>query len=767
MYTQGVEKNPNRNWDWLSGILLFLLLQVSAARLVTTNWAPYLYFAETLAGFGVMLGLALGASRFSRAAVIWLGIMYSLMVLPWQMAGAATEKLLLDRLQAVGGILLVSLGQFLQREPVKDSLFFVAFACLVFWTLAIVAGYWVARHRNVLVGIIPSAILVLMIQVFANYQLHGSWWLAVYLLIALLLVGRRYYLKSEKAWLERRVFVNDEAWPNILGGLLAVVASTIIIAWLLPTSVSSVQGASDTWATITHGIRTRLSNAVAALNGPNGKPGTDFYGTSLALGQNAATGDSPVFGVEVLKTPDSNLRYYWRGRVYDNYSQGQWAASSASTLDFEPAAGNLNVPDLENRSEADLQFTVQFPTQTLIYAPSEAVWIDRPANVEIAPASAGLDEILAWQTKRSIANGNHYEVRAEIGNPNVQQLRAAPTSYPQWIQDRYLEVPGSIRPKLQALAEKVTAGQETPFDKASAITTYLRSNLKYSASLPSAPEGRDPIEWVLFTYKQGFCNYYASAEVLMLRSVGVPARLAVGFAQGENQNGTYEVRRRDAHAWPEVFFPGLGWVEFEPTASQQPLVRSDPTTRFTGGLPNRPGDRRFEDGGQIPLNPAVGPGTTSPAVTFGKSVAGRSILIGLCIVGLALLIYLSYRYHAMAFVPVVLSRALESSGVSTPLWIENWLRWNRLLPVEQAFASINWSLRWLEKAPPVHATPSERAVTLKRLLPEAAAHIDAVASELETGLFTAEPANVQRARRAGLLVLVHALRARLAHYTGM
>ena len=101
MYTQGVEQTPARNWDWLTGILLFLLLQVSAARLVTTNWAPYLYFAETLAGFGVILGLALGASRFRRSTAVWLALTYTLMVLPWQMAGAATAKLLLDRLKEV------------------------------------------------------------------------------------------------------------------------------------------------------------------------------------------------------------------------------------------------------------------------------------------------------------------------------------------------------------------------------------------------------------------------------------------------------------------------------------------------------------------------------------------------------------------------------------------------------------------------------------------------------------------------------------------
>src|SRR5512143_444961 len=122
-----------RKWDWLTAILLFLMLQVSASRLVTTNWAPYLYFAETLAGMGTILGLALGASRFRRSGIVWLSFLYTLFVVPWQISSASKEKQLLDRLVEVGRILSVSLGQFMARQPVKDSLFFVAFVALVFW----------------------------------------------------------------------------------------------------------------------------------------------------------------------------------------------------------------------------------------------------------------------------------------------------------------------------------------------------------------------------------------------------------------------------------------------------------------------------------------------------------------------------------------------------------------------------------------------------------------------------------------------------------
>src|SRR5512142_251679 len=230
-----MEKAPAHKWDWLTAILLFLLLQVSAARLVTTNWAPYLYFSETLAALGTILGLALGASRFRRRGLFWLTFLYTLVVVPWQLSSASEEEQLLDRLVHVGRILSVSLGQFMQRQPVKESLFFVSFVALVFWLLCILAGFAVARNGTILVGIIPAGAIVLVIQIYANYQPRGSWWLGLYLLLALLLIGRNYYLESEKSWQQRRVFVHDEAWTNILGSLFTVVAAAILVSWSLPT----------------------------------------------------------------------------------------------------------------------------------------------------------------------------------------------------------------------------------------------------------------------------------------------------------------------------------------------------------------------------------------------------------------------------------------------------------------------------------------------------------------------------------------------------
>ena len=125
--------------------------------------------------------------------------------------------------------------------------------------------------------------------------------------------------------------------------------------------------------------------------------------------------------------------------------------------------------------------------------------------------------------------------------------------------------------------------------------------MTYQTTLPKVPDDVDPVEWFLFDNKAGFCNYFASSDVLMLRSLGIPARLAAGYAQGEwnKDTGAYTVLSGDYHAWPEVFFPGIGWIPFEPTAAQ-------PALQYPEGA----------------VNTSVAPGRSAPPNLYSKQRHG-------------------------------------------------------------------------------------------------------------------------------------------------
>lgn len=159
-----------------------------------------------------------------------------------------------------------------------------------------------------------------------------------------------------------------------------------------------------------------------------------------------------------------------------------------------------------------------------------------------------------------------YEGVSRLPRIPVSQLRAAPAVYSNKIQDTYLQLPPGLDPRIKQLAEDVTSHASSPYDKASAIELYLKAHYAYTLDLRGDP-GDDPIAYFLFTRRAGHCEYFASAMAIMLREIGIPSRYATGFLPGEFNDigGDYIIRASDAHAWVEVYFPGYGWMTFDPT----------------------------------------------------------------------------------------------------------------------------------------------------------------------------------------------------------
>jgi transglutaminase-like putative cysteine protease len=266
------------------------------------------------------------------------------------------------------------------------------------------------------------------------------------------------------------------------------------------------------------------------------------------------------------------------------YQNGQRFSSNDDDGIFETDSGDLQVPPAAGRFEGDFEFTsgVQLTT---IFAPSEPLWMSRDGRYQYLDNGDGTVDISSLTASPGLSPGQIYTVRAAVSAPTIAEMRAAGTEYPEWVSERYLQLPADVTPRTRELAQSITAGIDNPYDKVIAITTWLRENITYVETIEGNPApGQEPVDWFLFDLKQGFCNYYATAEIVLLRSVGIPARWSIGYAQGEllEQDDsedpqlaslTYLVRNRDAHSWPEVYFPGMGWVEFEPTVSQPDILR--------------------------------------------------------------------------------------------------------------------------------------------------------------------------------------------------
>jgi protein-glutamine gamma-glutamyltransferase len=157
-----------------------------------------------------------------------------------------------------------------------------------------------------------------------------------------------------------------------------------------------------------------------------------------------------------------------------------------------------------------------------------------------------------------------YEADSDIATPSAVQLRAAGNSLPPFAHF-YLQLP-RIDERIPRLATQIAGSAGNNYDKAVALESYLRTRYGYSLQLPRV-QPADPLANFLFERRQGHCEYFASAMAVMLRTLKIPSRVVNGFRSDEfnDVTGKYVVRARDAHAWVEVYFPGYGWITFDPT----------------------------------------------------------------------------------------------------------------------------------------------------------------------------------------------------------
>ncbi len=762
--------SASRGWDWPAAFLFTLALLTALARLSITRWAPNLERVQGVALAGALLGMVLGISRFRPRSAFLIALGYSAVFLPWHWARFLSERIdLRERVLSALGRLLFGWGEFFSGHAVEDRFFFVAVLVLVYWCIAVGSAYRMMRYRDSLAATLPIGVAIFVVQMNDPRPPSRIWFMAFFLILALTLVARLHYLHNREGWQKMGVVLPPEAGVDITGGALTVATILIFFAWLLPPVLSRFPPAAEVWNGVSRSwrqVNDRLSDLFAAARPSRQVIGREFYGDRLPLGTAILLNENPVFTVHVNPAQVSPPRYYWRARAYDRYQDAHWITTADERLTFLAEQEYIPVPLPPSHAVAEFAFTYQ-QEQIALYSVSQPLWFSRPASLRVFPLPDGRADVVAVHAGEPVGAGETYRLRAALTFPTVAELRAAGEDYPSWVVERYFQLPEDFSPRLRALAQTVAGDLDTPYDRAAAITTYLRREIRYAERIPPPPPDVDPVEWVLFDLKEGFCNYYASAEVLLLRSLGVPARLAVGFAEGSHdpRTGTYTVRQRDAHAWPEVYFPGIGWVEFEPTASRRPLVRP------RGGIRPEEEEKRVLRGGILSRN-GLGDENIKGVSRKGRGSSPLAFSLAYWLFPLVLgvaMLALWYGNRRLAWadrLPLHLERALARRGMETPAWLERWARGARRTPIERAFRVINWGLRALGNPPPLHATPARRAEMLEMLLPQARREIEALLEEHQRDLYSPRPGDAERAWRAARSIRMALIRGRVGRFWG-
>lgn len=467
---------------------------------------------------------------------------------------------------------------------VNDALVRSMVWLLILWLVSAWMG-WFTEKRKAIASLLPAIILLAAITSYSEYKVE-TMWLVVFVL--LLLMGIWNYKNHILQWETKRIDYSDSISFDVGQSVVFLAILMGIIAFITP---------SVSWRQVRDFLRERnqpAENEVANVLGvqqrkvasqgvsapkpvlPRDHLLTGGFAQSEKVVMTISTGEFPPITNPNL-TGDAP-RYYWRSTTYDRYESAGWITSSALPQSYE--ANTPLIPGLLNGyKNLHLDVHMVQPEGKLFWSgvlfsadvPFTANWRIRPEPSLFTDQAALLQaDMFAASSK-----ANSYKVESYIPLAPVEELRAASTDYPEEIQKRYLKLPASVPERVRQLARQITQDKSTAYDKAKAIETYLRS-YPYDLNVPAPPQDQDVTDYFLFDLKKGYCDYYATAMVVLARASGVPARFVSGYSPGfyDAANAQYVIRELNAHSWAEVYFPQIGWVEFEPTAAQPVIDRT-------------------------------------------------------------------------------------------------------------------------------------------------------------------------------------------------
>ena len=491
---------------------------------------------------------------------------------------------------------------------VNDPVVRVLVWSLLLWLLAAWAG-WAVKRNRVLAGMVPGLAVLAVTIKYTNADVTPLW-LMVVSMLGLMSLSR--FDANLRRWIASRLDYTELIAGNTGMAAVFITLALGMLGWTLP--MISIKDMLESFrphnTTENQAIR---SLGLEAARQPV-KPVQSGFTAIRApeLPNNHLLGSGPELSRDVMFTvmtgelgpipaaanvPISAPRHYWRSYTFDVYSGAGWVSSHVESHETPAGQALFEIPPGYKVLKQD--FVMKHGDEGSLYwsgslyrsdTPFEAAWRTPPGQAY----PLAVDPFRGADLYGALNSKPVYQVESLVQQVSVEQLRAAGREFPDFIQQRYTQLPSNVPERVYALARDLTSAAISPYDEAKAIETYLRANYPYTLDVPLPPNGVDVADYFLFDLKKGYCDYYATAMVVMARSVGLPARLVMGYASGtyNSESAEYIVTAADAHAWVEIYFSGIGWVEFEPTAGQPEIIRAG---QSSAGSPPAPAPVREWD----------------------------------------------------------------------------------------------------------------------------------------------------------------------------
>jgi transglutaminase-like putative cysteine protease len=414
-----------------------------------------------------------------------------------------------------------------------------------------ISTWYFMKKQNAWTAVIIGAVAVLVN--LSNLPHRYYFFFGIYFVVAIIFVVQNRISRQE-----HRTGSGPILHKNSLRYFMAVLAGICILAvsisWVTPVLKAPQL---ETWVATktlwTKDIKDSGFNFFAYVMAKQPKA-TSSARRSLGFGSSWHQKDDIHFIVH------SELPAYWQVFIYDEYTSHGWVNSQLTEHMLDE-----NVP-----WESSKQYLRQSKITSMVEAELKTDIILTAGEFNSSDTSVFVHEsdgeIIAVTIPRLLKPGESYEIISFVSSATTDELSKAGEDYPRNITDKYLQLPPEFPDSVRTLSANITRNASTPYDRMMAIDEYL-AGFTYEEDVEPPPADVDGVEHFLTVQKSGFCTYFASAMVVMLRSVDVPARLAVGYLPGErgDSEGEYILKDRHYHAWPQVYFPRYGWINIEAT----------------------------------------------------------------------------------------------------------------------------------------------------------------------------------------------------------
>ena len=709
---------------WLSVFFLGLMLCSVAWAIEEADWVDGLSILQWSILGGICLGLLLGRWElrrlFAHSLSLILGTSW-LLFLILRLVGPSLGWR--DRLEILAARLLHWLQIALEGGVSGDNLVFLIFMAALTWIIGYLSAWFLFRSHSAWPGVVLSGVAMSINRYYGPPELNV--WLVIYLISALILLIRVALSGREKEWRGAKVIYPPDSALDFLrdGAIFSLVV--LALAWLMPITTLDLFRSQD-WGG--EGLSDKAQHQFNRLFSLRS------YGTSAsyaAFGNRVTLHGAVELGSEVVMVVQAPAGRYWRAMVYDEYDGRGWSNTDDEIMDIPPQTEMPREGIDFAREELTQRITLYQPTGGQLFFAGQPIRVDLPVEAQVSThqpwwvrggettevTQERVAGISSLTSKVPVDPHNPYLIVSSVSAASEDMLRQVPTlpeqivsylgaegfvstivrqnfptTFPSWVTGRYLQLPPTLPQRVKELALELTREYDNIYDKAVALEEYLRQ-IPYNEDIEAPPPDRDGVDYFLFDSREGYCDYYASAMAVMARAVGIPARIAVGYAGGEYEGELdgYLVRRSNAHTWVEIYFPDYGWIEFEPTAGEPPIVRPRPVTEEEAGDEAERSEGESPDflGREPPEDLEVPPLGAEPRAPW-------------------------YRVGILWWVLVIL--LLASGSVFGFLW---WRRMENLPAAEALFGRMVLYSRGLGLKPQATQTPTEYASLLVEEVPEA------------------------------------------------